>query len=94
MRVLVAWSTAIALQVKLPWLALLAGFCAALIFHLTQAGALGALWLLLNELDDSDAGIILFVPLTIFAAASFYGFYIGVRRVSNNFIRRKAFAQD
>lgn len=94
MRVLVAWSTIIALQVKNAALALLAGFVAALVFHLSQAVALGLVWWQLLESSGSDVGLILFALFTMVTAALFYGFYIGIRRMSNNFIRRKAFAPD
>jgi hypothetical protein len=99
MRVLIAWSMAIALQVKQASLALLTGFAAALLFHFTQATLIVSLAAILTKIRDSndEAGIALaclFILLCAFAAALFYAFYISIRRMSNNFIRRKAFAQD
>src|SRR6185503_10060374 len=87
MRVLVAWSTAIALQVKQASLALLTGFAAALLFHLTQAGLIGSLAAILTFARDSNEenGIALawlFILLCPITAALFYAFYIRVRNVS------------
>jgi hypothetical protein len=97
-RVLIAWSTAIALQVRSASLSLLAGFGAGLLFHLTQIALIGGLEAVVNNwANNSDVGVeivFVFIPLCLFAAASFYVFYIGIRRMSSNFIRRKAFAQD
>ena len=92
MRVMIVWSTAIALQVREVSLALLTGFASVLIFLLIQVMLAAGLIALIT--DSTSGGSSFLLPLFCLSPILLYWFFTFLLEESNNFIRRKAFTQD
>jgi hypothetical protein len=98
MRVMITWSTFIALQVKNAALAMLTGLAFVLFFHLTQIALIGDVFLLLMLILINDISviwmgcIILLLPILLPIVLS--KLYASTQKIGKNAIRRKVFAPD